>query len=392
MVPPTLETLPADVHLEILYNTHRDDLLRLVHASPVVYRTMIKAQGLVARNLLRGVMNPMLFPMVITLFYAQKEDWVPDMSLGEEAAGEAYTAKVIAFCTKYLAGHQVGPLPNAMHFTLEMGIKMVRFHEHAEPIAQEVAGYVGKHIVACRSEMEYFRIQKCVYIYELARLVASWKVVKDERETHKFIWSRPIYYTSDYCAPKCVCHLPRSVKHYSSVNKLNKNETLSYPDHRGKEDRLIAQGSDSLVMKNSISGWVQKTKYLWLPLERGFSVREVFELAMGYGNGHDGPRDLYLWAYLYDKLRPFSPLHALKVGWGETFDVGLDEHHELIDGKLVYFKPWFGNLNMKRLSFNDRPKYPRSGRTFPLMSDLIREAEAIINSESKVSKANDAKK
>ncbi|OTA62639.1 hypothetical protein K449DRAFT_444053 [Hypoxylon sp. EC38] len=369
--------LPMEMRANILSYLTYDSLLNAIHASLALHASFMpdELEGQICRSLLRRNIDENFLPLAITLYIAECESRKNGFPKSDTSPKYLYTEKVVTFCEKHLKDPRVNSL-DPTEVRGEMTVRMLKFYQIAQDIAGLIAVQVGKGLPQLRRPNEWSRMVKCAYIYELATIIVGPKVPRRDEENLK-AW-RSFWRCF---APWEVAGIPiletciGSEMHYKGIGSIDRHPRERTSPLSLRQFHYVPFGSSSPFRRHieydtfSLSNALHLDKLLWYPsgiLDGQLGMKAILDVTQRYqGEEHAGPRDLFLWAHLFNGLRHNSPLSGMTVGWGTIFNVS---------GSIM-----FGHPHMGRYCFQDRYTLERvyAGR-YPTMEAMVAEAEAII--------------
>ncbi|KAI1408283.1 hypothetical protein F5Y13DRAFT_194562 [Hypoxylon sp. FL1857] len=391
--------LPPETRARILGFLDRHSLVAATQASQALHGVLTPQamESSVCRDLLKGFDEGVL-PIAIALYHAENTNWEKSSAPDGTNPEEWYEAKVAAFCDENLRGAHYD-VADVRHVNVAMTIRILDFDEAAEEVAQLLAVYVGKGIEQDRTPTEWLRIRKCVYIYELARIVIGQEAPTPDRAGRVSMPSRCFW---SCFAPweasgirQLEIALDTSMVYATGLPSAAANPTANataasqlelYLSPWGVEwCRSIWHGDITLLVGNSrgdrglfrrrlLSAGLQADYSLWDERMK-LNVKKTLEVVRHYdGAQHAGPRDLFLWSQIIHRLEPSRPLHAMKGGWSSI---------------IRYCD--FGRPDMDRYCFQDRPNLEAMfpGK-YPTMEALLAEAEALLAEDEALSARDEA--
>ncbi|KAI1098667.1 hypothetical protein F4804DRAFT_350150 [Jackrogersella minutella] len=390
--PDIFGTLPLELQVDTLKLLSPESLIAAIHASPALCNAFNSkgSQHLICHYIITRDMEKSIFPVASALYHAKLTTWTTDNSMKlEDKSGAEYTQKVVDFCDKHLKGHDPAAF-DLGNIDLKMMLAFTKFHNVVPDIAELIAVEAGKHIPKARRPSEWARLIKCVYMYELARVIVPYLVVQNsnvdltawckfwgcfapweaaglellEKVVPRLAWTKdgePSGYRS--CTEFWVNWGVRGL-----YDRLHGN-TLATAAHSNVED-LREYPSCSLFDRvcSSRSTWNSSVGH------SDNSLRRVLEIVRRFpGEHHAGPRDVYLWSELYKRVRMHSPLKGMERGWGGIF---WPMEHTNINVQFCHCP------RLKRFSIQDRRNLDSMfpGR-YPTFDAMIQEAEAIAKGE-----------
>ncbi|KAI0835453.1 hypothetical protein F5Y06DRAFT_299598 [Hypoxylon sp. FL0890] len=336
-----------------------DSFLVMIHTSKALRAACgpDACQGQICRALLARNVDENILPIAIALFHAENTNWEID-------SRASYADKVVEFCDEHLKGHRA-VVAHIETDQLKMTIRILKFNQVAQDIAQLLAIHVGKGIPRARRPNEWLRLVKCVYIYELARVILGQNVPV-------FNYSRVLGIVPSTARRSFWrCFAPWEV---AGLESLEECLVIQIVDKANRPDIDENPGWSLEKIHSALKGKMLPIQPFEIQFLRFFSVIEwehsfiwdqVLDVAQQYqGDQHIGPRDLYVWSRLIGHLRQNSPLQEMKRGWEDVF------RSEPLDG---FNSP----LAMRRYCFQDRHTLEGS-YPYPTMQEMVKELLARI--------------
>ncbi|KAI0116658.1 hypothetical protein F4776DRAFT_673200 [Hypoxylon sp. NC0597] len=372
---------PLETRANILGFLHYDSLLNAIHASKALHVafTPEESEGDVCRSLLSLHVDENLLPIAFSLYLAENENWNIGLPTSDADPEVLYTEKVVAFCKKHL--ENLGPdSVNLKEVRGEMTVRILKFHQIALYFANLLARQVGKGIARSRRPNEWLRIVKCVYIFELAAIILGPRIPQFPQTNLRA--SRSFWRCFAPWEVAGIAMMETCLKYEISF-KLARTPT-KYPGLTTEVNALSLRrlhpvlcgnpplnNSDILEKLTFLYLSIRADQLLWYPSgdsEGRRGMEDILNVTLRHqGDQHTGPRDLFLWSYLINRLRENSPLAGMKDGWKDVFHTS--------------FSQPFGHPYMGRYCFQDRHTLEGMYRDrYPTMGALVSEARAIIDS------------
>lgn len=173
----SLEELPFDICTMVLKLLPSKSLFAAIHASPNLRASSVANSF----QLIKSEVDQKIIPIAVALYHAQSLTWMSNPALLDDISGARYTSEVVTFCKEHLSNLQ-SYVFDSKKFTFPMMIHVLNFHQIAQDLAFPLAQEAGKLFRLAIGSNEWPRFVKCIYIYELARIIVPRRVFEEGNE------------------------------------------------------------------------------------------------------------------------------------------------------------------------------------------------------------------
>ncbi|KAI2611882.1 hypothetical protein GGR54DRAFT_643330 [Hypoxylon sp. NC1633] len=194
----TIEIIPAELKQAILGELPYDDLISMIHASPICRDAFFGNERLTCKSVLINEVGPTILPMAATLFHAKEA--VPNFN---RESADSYTRDVISFCRDHLRGRIYGGTVSLDEFNIKMMIKVTKMHQIILDTAEwtEYESFKHTHALANWEDVypakppyglnntERHRLIRSLYIYELASTLLSSRQFRRDGTENTNAWN-----------------------------------------------------------------------------------------------------------------------------------------------------------------------------------------------------------